>query len=95
METDTAALARMGPQMLVTLAMDIRLAREEVRIGRIEPVLQISLLSARQKLLRAMEVYADELTARRLPVPHQLHDELRLLRDIRRQPQGRAWHRRG
>ena len=41
------------------------------------------------------EVYARELTARRLPVPRQLRDDLRLQRGIQRHPQASGWHRHG
>jgi hypothetical protein len=66
------------------LAQDVRAARQEVNAMRAAPVSPSILLSARQSLLRAMEAYADELTTRRLPVPPQLRDDLRLQRDIRR-----------
>lgn len=83
------------PSTLVELAGDIRAAREEVDARRLAPVDWPSLLSARQALLGALEVYATELTARRLPVPRQLHDDLRLQRSIRRHPQDSGWHRHG
>jgi len=60
---------------------------------RAAPVIVPDLLSARQTLLDAMEAYADELVVRHLPIPHQLRDDLRLQRDIRRRPNGRAWPR--
>jgi len=95
MEIDTAAPAPIRPPTLAELARELRAAREEVRARRVAPVVQTSLLSARQRLLRAMVVYADELTARRLPVPRQLRDDLRLQRGMRRQPQASGWHRQG
>ena len=79
---------------LAEMAEDVRAARAEVAARRMCPVTQTSLLSARQELLRVMEVYSDELIARRLPVPPQLRDDLRLHRVIRRNP-GSDWHRRG
>ena len=82
------------PRSLAEMAEDVRLARQEVAARRMSPVTQSSLLSARQELLRVMEVYSDELTARRLPIPPQLRDDLRLHRVIRRNP-GSDWHRRG
>ena len=62
---------------------DVRAAREEVGSLRGAPMMHDRLRSARQILLRAMEAYAAELTARRLPIPPQLRDELRLQRRIR------------
>jgi hypothetical protein len=79
------------PSTLSELAGDVRVAREEVRALRAVPVIVPDLLSARETLLRAMEAYADELTARHLPIPPQLRDDLRLQRDIRRRPTGRTW----
>ena len=73
------------PSTLHELAAAIRAARDEVLAMRAAPVVPGNLLSARQTLLRAMEAYADELTARRLPIPPQLRADLRLQRDIRRQ----------
>ncbi|HEV7148113.1 MAG TPA: hypothetical protein VGN48_14065 [Pedococcus sp.] len=95
MEIDRAAAAPIRPPTLAELAAEVRAAREEVRAKRAAPVVQTSLLSARQRLLRAMMVYADELTARGLPVPRQLRDDLRLQRDIRCRPQGSSWRRQG
>ena len=95
MEIDTAAPTPTTPPTLAELAEDIRAARAEVRALRAAPVIVTDLLSARQTLLRAMEAYADELTVRRLPIPPQLRDDLRLQRDIRRQPNGRSWPRFG
>jgi hypothetical protein len=69
---------------LGVLMGEIRAAREEVRTLRCAPVVPARLLSARQSLLHAMEAYADELTARHLPIPRKLRDDLRLQRDIRR-----------
>lgn len=86
MEIDAAEPLPMRAPTLAELAADIRVAREVVAAMRIAPVVQPALLSARQTLLRAMEAYALELTARRLPIPHQLRDDLRLQRDLGRQP---------
>lgn len=95
MDTDSAVRTP-NPLALPTLAElagEVRTAREKVSAGRLAPVDWPSLLSARQTLLGAMEVYARELTARRLPVPRQLRDDLRLQRGIRRQPQASGWDR--
>lgn len=88
MEIDTAAPAPMPPPTLAELARDIRDARAKVRAMRAAPVVPPNLLSARQTLLRAMEVYAHELSVRRLPIPPRLRDDLRLQRDIRGHPNG-------
>ena len=95
MEIDTAAVTPTAKPTLAELAGDVRAAREGVHAMRAAPVFQPSLLSARQTLLCAMEAYADELTARRLPIPPQLRDDLRLHRDIRRHPYGSSRLRHG
>ena len=74
-----------GRRSLARLAEDMRVAREAVRDLRRGPIVHDRLLAARQSLLRAMESYAAELTARGLPVPRKLHGDLRLQQDIRRQ----------
>ena len=86
MPNDTAASVPAPRRTLAQLASDVRSARLEVAARRVSPVEQVGLQSAREELLRVMELYSDELIARRLPVPHQLRDDLRLLRDIRRNP---------
>jgi hypothetical protein len=88
MPNDTEPTVPTPRRTLAELAEDVRAARGEVTARRMSPVTQSSLISARQELLRVMEIYGDELVARRLPVPPQLRDELRLLRDIRRDPSG-------
>jgi hypothetical protein len=70
---------------IARLMRDLQTSREQVRALRRPPVVYGRLLLARQSLLRAMEAYADELTARRLPIPTRLRDDLRLQREIRRQ----------
>lgn len=70
---------------LALLAEEMRVAREAVRDLRRAPNMHDRLLAARQSLLGAMESYAAELTARGLPVPRKLHDDLRLQQDIGRQ----------
>ena len=95
MAIDSATPTPTTPSTLAELAGEIRAAREKVDARRLAPVDQSSLLSARQALLGAMEVYARELTARRLPVPRQLRDDLRLQRGIQRHPQASGWHRHG
>lgn len=90
MENDAGASTPMRSPSLAELAANIRVARQLVAAMRVAPVVQPMLLSARQALLRAMEAYALELTARRLPIPPQLRDDLRLQRDIGRHPTGRS-----
>jgi hypothetical protein len=74
-----------GRRSLALLARDVRNAREEVRKLRRGPVVHDRLLAARQSLVRAMESYAMELTARGLPIPRKLHGDLRLQQHIGRQ----------
>jgi len=74
-----------GPRSLALLAEDMRVAREVVRDLRRAPIVHNRLLAARQALLRAMESYAAELTARGLPIPWKLHGDLRLQQHIGRQ----------
>lgn len=86
MQIDTATPGPAPRRTLASMAEDVRAARIEVAERRMSPVTPTSLLSARQELLRVMEVYSEALTSRRLPVPPQLRDDLRLYRDIRRNP---------
>ena len=90
MVMDAAYSAPLRPPTLARLAADLRQAREDFRVTRLAPVVQVDLLSAREALLGAMEAYANALVARRLPVPPQLRDELRLQQGIRRHPDG-SW----
>jgi hypothetical protein len=69
---------------LEPLMRAIQLARDDVQARRSVPGAHELLRSARHSLLTAMEAYADELTARRLPIPPKLRDELRLQRQVRR-----------
>lgn len=88
----TPAPTPTAPSTLAELAGEIRTAREDVDARRLAPVDWPRLLAARQALLGAMEVYARELTARGLPVPRQLRDDLRLQRGIGH-PQATGWRR--
>jgi hypothetical protein len=69
---------------LTVLARDVRVAREEVGQLRRGRIMHDRLLAARQSLLVAMDSYAAELTARGLPIPPGLRDDLRLQHSIRR-----------
>lgn len=71
---------------LTQMAAAVRLAREGVHARRVAPVIQAELFCAHEALRKAMQAYADELTARRLPIPHRLRDELRLQRRLDRLP---------
>jgi hypothetical protein len=93
MQIDPAASASPLPRSLTELADDVRAAATEVRTRRAPPVSERDLLSARRVLLKAMEAYADGLTARRLPIPRVLHDDLRLQREIERHPNAWEWTR--
>ena len=84
MPTDLPEPTPSHTRTLESLLEDIRRAREDVSASRCGPVVPERLLSARQSLLRAMEAYAQELTARNLPIPWKLHGELRLQREVRR-----------
>jgi hypothetical protein len=69
---------------LELLAQHVRIAREEVGKLRRGPIAHERLLAARQTLLKAMESFAAELTARGLPIPPRLRDDLRLQQNLRR-----------
>ena len=86
MQIDAAIPVPLPRRALAELAEDVRVARAEVVARRRQPVVQPSLESARLELLRVMQVYSDELIARRLPVPPQLRDDLRLYRHLGRNP---------
>ena len=75
---------------LTDLATDVHLAREAVRAHRFAPVVWEDLNEAQSCYLRAMEVFVRELTARHLPVPHRLRDDLRLQRHLYGGPCGRS-----
>jgi hypothetical protein len=72
-----------GSHSLAVLALEMRLALDSVQELRRGPVVKDRLSAAREVLLMAMERYAAELTARGLPVPRELHRDLRLQRDLR------------
>lgn len=78
MESEPTQPARSRPKSLRELATDVRLARQNVLVHRLSPVNGDHLVHAQRLLLQAMRDYACELTARGLPVPHRLRDDLRL-----------------
>ena len=71
------------PAELAALLAELALAREEMRSGRQSPVNAPRLDAARARLLQALEAYAQGLSARHLPLPRAVHDDLRLLRGFR------------
>lgn len=73
-----------GERDLAALVEQLQNARDEVDRLRRPPAAREQLSAARQFLLAAMESYAAELTARGLPIPWKLRDELRLQRSVRR-----------
>lgn len=82
MSPDPRAELPHGRRSLAVLKEELRSAREEVGRLRRGPILHDQLSTAHLFLLRAMESYAAELTARGLPIPWRLRDELRLQRGI-------------
>lgn len=74
-----------GHRSLAVLVAELQSARDEVERLRRPPIAHDQLLAARQSLLLAMDSYAAELTARGLPIPWKLRDELRLQHSVRRQ----------
>lgn len=71
-------------QSLASCRESLRLARDEVGQQRRAAGTADKLRAAHQALLKAMESYAAELTARGLPTPPRLRDEIRLQRSMRR-----------
>jgi hypothetical protein len=71
-----------GPQVLTDLREVMNRARAAVMVARRPPVVPLQLSAARGDYLTAMLAYEQALTAFRLPVPHRLRDEARLLRRL-------------
>lgn len=69
-----------GSRPLAEFVADVRVARQAVHARRMVPVVWTELLDAQRLLLRALEAYASELTARHLPIPYRLRDALRVQR---------------
>jgi hypothetical protein len=82
MLADATASRPSGAGALAVLFEELRSAREEVSRLRHAPVVHAEQLAARQSLLTALESYVSGLTARGLPIPWKLRDELRLQRGI-------------
>lgn len=71
-----------SPRSLTELAAEVRRARHHVLARRMSPATLQDLVKAQHALLQTMEAYVTELTARHLPIPHRLRDDLRLQRDL-------------
>ncbi len=85
MPADPLLAQQPGHRSLAVLVEQLQSARGEVDRLRRPPIAHDQLLAARQSLLMAMDSYAAELTARGLPIPWKLRDELRLQHNVRRQ----------
>lgn len=86
MSTDPLVAPPPARRCLAVLVEELRSAREEVGRLRQAPLVPGLLSTANQFLLTAMESYAAELTARGLPIPWKLRDDLRLQRSIDTRP---------
>jgi hypothetical protein len=71
-----------GSRSLASLLGDLHSARDQVDRLRSGPMTPERLAVAHESLLEAMERYASALTARGLPTPWRLRDQLRLERGI-------------
>ena len=69
---------------LPDLLEDVRQARVALRQARLEvtPIQGMHTREAQQDLAKALRAYEQALTARGLPVPHALRDEMRLYRRV-------------
>ena len=86
MPADPPVAQPYAQRYLALLLDEVHKASDEVSRLRRAPLPPDRLAAARQSLLAALESYAAELTARRLPVPPRLRDDLRLQRSIGTQP---------
>ena len=82
MPDDSRDVRQRRGSSLAFLAEHVRASQQLVREVRCGVVVRERLLAAHVSLLDALESYAAELVARRLPVPRKLHDELRLQRSL-------------
>ena len=75
-----------GQRTLPELLEDVRQARVALRQARLEvtPTQGMHTHEAQQHLAEALRAYEQALTARGLPVPHALRDEMRLYRRVLR-----------
>ena len=71
-----------GPLSLTMLSRDVREARAAVHVQRHGPVVATELATARRALMIALEEYTSALEQRHLPVPHALHMELDMQRQL-------------
>ena len=77
-----------GQRTLPELLEDVRQARVALRQARLKVAqsqggsASMHTRAAQQHLAKALRAYEQALTARRLPVPHALRDEMRLYRRV-------------
>ena len=75
---------RPGQRTLPALLEDVRQARVALRGARLRvaPSQGMHTRAAQQHLAKALRAYEQALTARGIPVPHALRDEMRLYRRV-------------
>lgn len=71
-----------GPDVLRDLSAAMKVALDAVRVARRAPATQLELMAARREYLATIVAYQQALTLFRLPIPHKLRDEARLLRRL-------------
>lgn len=75
---------RPGQRTLPALLEDLRQARVALRRARLEvaPAQGMHTHAAQRHVAKALRAYEQALTARGIPVPHALRDEMRLYRRV-------------
>ena len=77
----TVAHPSVGSDLLLALFQEVTSARAAMVVARRAPLGPPSVVErTRTRLLLALEVYTAELTARHLPVPYGIRDDLRIQR---------------
>lgn len=66
-------------ELLRDLSEAMNAAQDEVMAARRAPATQLDLMAARRHYLATILAYQQVLTLCRLPIPHKLRDEARLL----------------
>lgn len=66
-------------ELLRDLSEAMNAAQDEVMAARRAPATQLDLMAARRRYLATILAYQQVLTLCRLPIPHKLRDEARLL----------------
>ena len=75
--------SHLGFDHLMELFQEVLSARAAMTVARRAPLGRSRLIDApRARLLLALEAYTAELTARNLPVPYGIRDDLRIQRRI-------------